>query len=832
MGSNDLRTIILAASLIAGSLIPATATPQVPPHSEDPVLAACVAAAAAGNERDALSLARRAEAEYRRRAQADPPDASARFMHARVILQCRMPFAGFMAQGRLSGEANTLLEAALALDGTLWMARFTLAMNHFHTPEFLGRTGDAIREFERLAAQQGGDTRNPMYASTYLYLGDLHLRRRRTDEAVATWQHGADLFPDHAGLAERLSTHDASGAGLPPVADESSAEGAAYRLHEIVVTASGQRMDDPRSGVALRRIDVLTTPGGAADLMNALQTGPGMTAAGEGSDLYVRGGNPAETPVFVDGARLVYPGRYETLNGAPFGILDPSVLRSAYFSSGGFSARYGNALSGVVAVETEGRPAARSGQVALNSVQAGWSGQMPLGESAGVWGALRVTDGRAMLAMHGRGDEYSTAPQALEGMGALVLEPAAGVQVKATALVDGDRVARVLDAYGYTGPFAGQGENRMLGLSGRALRADGRAMLRGTVSHATRASAFSFGVLDRERTDRVMTARLDGTLEVGGRNRVAAGVEGAELHARLRGSMPSTNQLAPGSPAEERDATESAAHLGAYAEMEFAPHRDAGIVLGIRTDRLPGEDDWTVDPRIAVAMRRDDWTLRVGGGLFHQGRWRTAYAVPDSLSPAGTPRSATHLVAGAERQGEPAVKVVGFVKRYGDYVEAGEGPGIVAGSAVGADAVVRWRQRERLNGWLTYSLLRGRVELEDGRMVPSAVDVTHSLTAVGRLRVAEGWELGSTGRVGSGRPYTLDAASPHGDRLPLYARLDGRLTRFASLRSGTLVTYLEILNALDRANVAAYTSDQSGERRAVPTFFSSRTAVLGVSLSY
>jgi vitamin B12 transporter len=829
MRTSDVRTIVLSAAVLTGCVLPTGAAAAQDPRGDDPSLPACLAAAAAGNEREALTLASRAQAEYRRRAQADPRDASARLQHARVILQCRMPFAGFMAQGRLSGEANALLEVALAIDGTLWMARYTLARNHFHAPEFLGRTGDAIREFELLLAQQGDDTRNPMHASTFLHLGDLYLRRRRTDEAVATWQRGAGLFPDHAGLAERLRAHDPAGAA------SSSAEGPpvpAYQLDGLVVVASGQRMDDPRSGVALRRLDVLTTPGGAADLMNALQTGPGTTTAGEGSDLYVRGGNPAETPVFVDGARLIYPGRYETLNGSPFGILDPSVLRSAYFSSGGFSARYGNALSGVVAVETEGKPAASSGQVALNTVQAGWSGQTSLGESTGAWGAARLTHGKVMLAMHGRGDEYATAPRALEGMGALVVEPVSGVQLKATALIDRDRVARVLDAFGHDGPFASQGENRMLGVSGRALRADGRMMLRGNLSHATRVSAFSFGVLNRERTDRVVTARLDGTLEMGARTRLTAGVEGADLNARLRGSLPSTPELAPESPAEDHDTTQRGQHLGAYAELELVSRREAGIVVGLRADRLPGEKELTVDPRIALALRRDAWTLRAGGGLFHQGRWRTAYVVPDPLSPAGTPRSAAHLVIGAERQGEPALRVEGYVKRYGDYVEGGEGPVIVAGSAVGGDAVVRWRHAERLNGWLTYSLLRGRVELEDGRVVPSAVDVTHSLTAVGRLRVAEGWDLGSTGRLGTGRPYTGAAASPHGDRLPRYARLDGRLTRFTSLRAGTLVSYLELLNVLDRANVAAYTSDRAGERRAVPAFFSSRTAILGASLSF
>lgn len=823
---------VLACALIAAGLFSAApAVAQSAAVAPDAALTACTTAATARNEREARPLTTAAEAEYRARMAERPRDPEPRVFLARVLMQCKLPFAGFMAQGSLAGEANTLLEGALALDSTHWAARFTLATNHFHTPEFLGRTGDAIREFERLLAQQADHTGNPRYAAVYQYLGDLYLRRKRGQDAVATWQRGAALFPQHAGLRERLQAHAGAEPAARPAADSAAAQ-PTYVLDGVVVAASVIGMDDTRTGTALRRIDVLTTPGGAADLMNALQTGPGTTAAAEGSDLYVRGGNPAESPVFVDGARLFYPGRYESLNGAVFGILDPAVLKSAFFSGGGFSARYGNALSGLLAVETEGRPTVRTGHVALNSVQAGATLQLPLGETAGAWASLRVTDAAPMLAMHGRGGEFHVAPRALEGIGAAVWEPAAGTQIKATALLDGDRSAREVEAWGHHGAFESRGENRMLGLSGRRLSGDGRATLHTNVSVAERRSAFAFGVLDRERIDRSTAVRIDGDVAFGGRNRLRMGLEGAGLTAFHHGTLPTTDHLAPGSPAERTDERETASHVGGYIETELSPAPTLAFVLGMRADRLPGEDQWTADPRVALALRADRWTFRVGGGVFHQGRWRTRYTLPDSLSPAGTPRRATHLVAGADLQGEPALRVEAYRKDYDAYVTAGEGPRTVAGRALGADAILRWSRQQRLNGWVTYSLLRGSVELEDGRRAPSSVDVTHGLTAVGRLRIAESWELGSTARLATGRPYTRHGREPNADRLPTYHRLDARLTRFWQLRSGTLVGYLEMLNVLDHANVAAYTSDRTGDNRAIPTFFADRTAVLGFSLSF
>jgi tetratricopeptide (TPR) repeat protein len=870
--SRNSMVMIAAMALVAGSA-PLAAQGGTP---ADSALAACSAAAKAKNEREAKTAADRAERLFRARADASRGDVDARVGLARTISECRIPGANFMQAGQLIGESNELLEEALAIDSTHWTARYVLALNHFHTPGFMGRTGDAIRHLERLLAQQGDRADRPFYAQPFLRLGELYVRARRRDDALAVWRRGAALFPAQAGAFGKLlaehggaaSSAPPSGSALTPApapattsptgasapvdsapAPQQAKPAAPVGLEGLVVRASGIRMDDRQGGTSLRRLDVLTTPGGTADVMQAFQTVPGATRAGEGSDLYVRGGDPAEAPVFVDGARLIYPGRYESLNGGVMGVLDSNVIRSAYFSSGGFSARYGDALSGVLDVETEGRPDGRLVQLNLNTVQAGTVFRTPLGEHAGAWGSLRVSDGSLMLAMHGRGGEFARAPRALEGMAGAQWEPREGTGVRVVALLDGDRAARDVESHGYQGAFRSRGGNRMLGVSARTLRPDGRLGVRANLSLAERETGFGFGVLDRTRTDRALRGRLDGDAALGVGGRLRAGVEGAALDARERGTVPTTDRLAPGAPMRALDGeARTATHLGAYAEVEKPLGSRTALVAGLRADRLPGEDAWTLDPRLALAWSAGDWTLRLGGGRFHQGRWRTRYGVPDAGTPSGTPRSARHLVASAERRGEPSVRVEAYGKRYGDYVAAGDGPRIAAGDASGVDAIVRWTRQARLNGWVTYSYLDGEVELEGGERVPSAVDVTHTLTGVAKLSLGKRWEVGSTLRYGTGRPFTpvvgADAdperggaprpvfGAAHGGRLPDYRRLDGRVTRLVTLPGGSGVVYLEMLNLLDRENFAAYTYDAGyRQRRGVPSFFSQRTLVLGTGIT-
>src|SRR6185503_5657696 len=108
--------------------------------------------------------------------------------------------------------------------------------------------------------------------------------------------------------------------------------------------------------------------------------------------------------------------------------------------------------------------------------------------------------------------------------------------------------------------------------------------------------------------------------------------------------------VATGAPMRELGDERSAANQrGVYSESELT-HGSSNLVVGVRADRLPGEGELTFDPRVAVSTRRGDWTARVSGGLFHQGRWRAESAIPDKGTPQGTPREAEHVVVGLERE--------------------------------------------------------------------------------------------------------------------------------------------------------------------------------------
>lgn len=825
----------------------------------DSALRACSAAAARNKDDEAKTLAGQADALFEAMAREAATAASGLTGRARVISQCRVPAAPLMRKIPLIDEGNTLLERALALDSMHMGARMALAMNHFHVPEMFGRTDAAIAQLEKLIALSGGRA-HPMLAPAYLFLGDAYTRKGRRQDAIAIWRRGLELFSTRSAEFEERLTKAGAVAALPADAaatSDKTISAPVYDLAPIVVHAGSFSVDDARTGSAsLKRMDVLTMPGGTADVLQVFQALPGVTRASEGSDLYVRGGDPAEAPVFVDGARMTYAGAFEGLHGGIFGALDPNGIRKADFSSGGFSARYGNALSGYVDITTEGRPPQNAWRAGVNLVSAGGTIRAALGERTGAYATAKATETTALLWTQNRGDEYTRKPWSMSGMAGVSFMPGAGLELKATAISETDDATRTVDVTGWRGPLRMQGGTHMGVLAGRYVSGDGKASVRGSVSAGVRNTHFEVGVLDRARSDDSYTLRVDGDFTPVAGVRVRSGIDAGHFDAHEGGRVPAGIDLAPDAPAREIRADHGASYLGTYAETEVNAAGRLAFIAGLRADRLPMLDAVTFDPRLALAYRASGWTLRTGAGIFHQGPWRVGYRTPSPGTPAGVATRARHVVFGIERDEPVLLRVEAFAKFYDAYqpiagtssiTPAAEGPLADRGSIYGLDALVRWKATGVVSGWASYGLLNARTRLTDtGEWVAGSTDVRHTLTSIVKFAIGDDWEIGTTTRIGSGRPFTPIIGSAmvegvrepvygpiHDERLPAYARFDTRLTRLLPTGNGMWVFYIEGLNLLDRRNIMAYTYDASYSRRVpIESFFAHRTLVIGAEAMF
>lgn len=142
-------------------------------------------------------------------------------------------------------------------------------------------------------------------------------------------------------------------------------------LDAVVVTAGTFEAGDKARVSVLKPLDIVTTAGSSGDIVAALQTLPGTNTVGEDGRLFVRGGEADETQTFVDGLRVAQPYGATTNNLPTRGRFSPFLFSGISFSTGGYSAEYGEALSSVLLLNTQDDPDQNKTDISLMTVGLG-----------------------------------------------------------------------------------------------------------------------------------------------------------------------------------------------------------------------------------------------------------------------------------------------------------------------------------------------------------------------------------------------------------------------------------------------------------------------------
>ncbi|TXE09985.1 TonB-dependent receptor [Seonamhaeicola algicola] len=141
-------------------------------------------------------------------------------------------------------------------------------------------------------------------------------------------------------------------------------------LDAVVLSAGTFSAGDNSKVNALKPLDVVTTASALGDFVGALQTLPGTSTVAEDGRLFVRGGDANETQIFIDGIRVFTPYTPTTNNAPTRGRYSPFLFDGITFSTGGYSAEYGQALSSVLLLNTVNEPDQEKTDIGIMSVGA------------------------------------------------------------------------------------------------------------------------------------------------------------------------------------------------------------------------------------------------------------------------------------------------------------------------------------------------------------------------------------------------------------------------------------------------------------------------------
>ncbi len=158
-------------------------------------------------------------------------------------------------------------------------------------------------------------------------------------------------------------------------------------LKAVTVTAgSFEAGDKKRAATVLSSLDVVTTGGANADITAVVKTLPGAQQVGEQEGLFVRGGAGYETKQFIDGTMVNNPFFSSVPDIAQRGRFSPFLFKGTVFSTGGYSALYGQALSSALILESVDVPDRSEASASISPIFLGAGLQKVSTDKKSSWG--------------------------------------------------------------------------------------------------------------------------------------------------------------------------------------------------------------------------------------------------------------------------------------------------------------------------------------------------------------------------------------------------------------------------------------------------------------
>ena len=629
--------------------------------------------------------------------------------------------------------------------------------------------------------------------------------------------------------------------------------------NNVDVTASSFS-SEPGKGLVMTQMDVYTTPGGAADIFQSLKTLPGLTQVSESSELYVRGGDPSETLVLVDQASLYNPYTYESPYGGLFSNLNTAAIGGMYFSSGGFSVKYGNALSGVLDLKTKGIPASRSIQFGASLAGASAGIEVPvLDDRLGIRLYVRKNFTAPIFWLNGGSDRFSAVPSSQDADASIIYKYSQTGSVKLFMLGSSDNEGVNVQRPELNAAFNGKSGDLTLNLQNIDVIGD-NLLVETSLSASDYSDTWLLGVLNLERTDRTGKLRSDFQDRLTDGLKLSFGGEIENRQEHYMGTIPNYDydlRPGPGASSKVLDANFSATRYGAYYEIEkrnLASVRGLFVVAGVRGDYVGTIDTYWFDPRFTAGYSLSSVsTIRLSAGLFHEYPDARLYSAADG-NPRLLPMRAKHFVLGYDYTPWEGTefRIEAYEKEYANLPDSNAATNFDNsgyGYARGVDIIAKGDLPFGLSGWISYGYIdTKRKWYESVGMAPSPYDITNNFTLIAKYSITDAWQVGVDFKYATGMPYTpvtgatyvrdLKVYQPvngpsYSARHPDYRRLDIRLTHMTRLFDKFFtVVYVEGLNILNIHNIFSYTySPDYSTKTGVESFFGRRMIVVGVQIT-
>jgi len=624
----------------------------------------------------------------------------------------------------------------------------------------------------------------------------------------------------------------------------------AQEQEEVVIRA--KRVEKEVSDTVLEIDEVKKIPGTQGDIVKIVQSLPGVArglaiGGSGGPGIVVRGAAPEDSEVLIDGHEVPLLYHFGGLKS----VLNSDMLKRIDFLPGGFGVQHGDAIGGIVDVQT--RPCDKGqydGYVELSMLDSGFFVEGPIGERLGFIAAARRSTVDLWLPEvipDDPGFELTVAPVYYDYQAKLDWSPSDADRLSILSFGSHDEMKFLLSKPPSGDPTLRGDMSMWVDFHRLYLRwlhaADSKWQLKVSL----------VGGLDRAKVgigeDRYMRisvpnlhSRADLEIEHSDKLKSGLGVEAGTAHFETSMSMPrppkegevpgkfQTMELLKGT---EELTTGSGA---AFAWLSYRPLESLMLTAGLRLEAYSRPvSEMSLMPRFTASWRLGESTLLKGGiGLYAQTPQHDELSKilgnPDLLM-----ERAWHYTLGLEQDLplDISLDVQVFYKTLDRLVVSddelaynNEGVGKISGLEV----LVRRDLTDNLFGWLAYTMMLSKRRDGPGeRWRLFDFDQTHILTLVLGYRLPtgpvkpnhgmrDGWEFGLRFQLVTGNPTTpiVDAVFDadydtyhripgliNTERLPYFHQLDLRIDYTWAWDNWALSLYLDVQNVYNHRAVEA-----------------------------
>ncbi len=579
------------------------------------------------------------------------------------------------------------------------------------------------------------------------------------------------------------------------------------QLNAVVITAGSFNASDESKQVVMKSLDIATTAGATADIAGALNTLPGTQKVGESGRLFVRGGDGYETKTYIDGMQVLNDYSPAAPNTPSRNRFSPFIFKGTSFSTGAYSAEYGQALSSALILESKDISMTERTDISLMTVGADIA-HTAVGEQSSFSGKLQYTNLTPYFKLASQRINWEKAPESVDANFAYRRKTSETGIFK----VYGHMSHSDMDLY-EPQLLNPEVEDRMGVRNNYAyLNAMYKSVISDDLAFKGGGSiTYNQNLLSRNSDEALLNeigGHFKGVFDYTFSERVSLKF-GTELFKR---SFQEDLSNETGTIADEFEENIQAA----FAELDVYTSPKFVIRTGGRFEYNSLQDASILEPRLSMAYKTsENGQVSFGYGKFHQSAQNEFLIQENELDP----EKADHYILNYQIiKNRRTFRVETYYKDYRNLIKFGAEGLSTNGHGYAKGLDVFWRDNSSFNNvdyWVSYSYLDTERDYKDfpGSFAPTFAS-KHNFSAVYKQFIdAIDSQVGFTYSYTAGRPYNNPNLSGFNQsKTKSYQDLSFNI---AHLVNNQIIVYSSVNNLLGRDNVFGYefsdTPNASGE---------------------